>query len=92
MVDESTKVGVPEKVEKVNINDLLKTQEGFNNLGKKQDLLQEKINVFKNRKAKVDELEKELKKAKIWLEEAKTDGKNYKEAIVDEEKKFILDN
>jgi len=92
LVDESTKFWVPEKVESVNINDLLVTQKGFNELAKKQDILKDKIEDFKKAKLAVEYFELELQKSKEAMETTKTDGINFKETLKDETEKFILDN
>lgn len=92
LVEESTKAGKPEKAETVNVNDLLTTQQGFNNLSKKQDILQDKKDDLKKLKSNVEYFEAELEKSKKAVDTAKEEGKLYRDSLKDETDKFILDN
>lgn len=88
LVDESTKLGVPEEIKSVNINELLEVQEKFNGVRKNKDILEEKKEIFKKAKHNVQYFEEQLAQAKKEMEEAKIDGKNFKESI--EQAEFVI--
>lgn len=83
---------IPEKIEEVNLNDLLKIQKWFIELSKKDSTLEEKKEDYQAKKIRADELAKELFLAKEAVEKSKKEWMDYRDELNKEKDTFVQIN